>query len=73
MASPQQALLRVLAIEWHKFVPGSSFFIPCVDRRGARAAILQEAKRIKVRVVCKNVVENGLYGLRVWRVDDTVC
>lgn len=58
-----------IVIEWNKFAPGTSFFIPCVDRRRMEKQVLAEAKRLKVDVLCKHVVENNMYGLRVWRVE----
>ena len=57
-----------IVILWNKFAPGTSFFIPCIDRKGMERMVLSEAKRLKVDVVCKHVVENNMYGLRVWRV-----
>lgn len=57
-------------IEWNKFKVGTSFFIPCIDRRLTQRFVETEAKRIGVTVLCKQVVEKGKYGLRVWRVDD---
>lgn len=57
-----------IVVEWTKFQPGSSFFIPCIDRKGVEKWVLSEARRLKVEVLCKQVVENGVYGLRVWRV-----
>lgn len=59
-------------IRWDKFEPGSSFFIPCIDRKAMERQVLKEADRLKVDVVCKHVVENNMYGLRVWRVADTI-
>lgn len=58
-----------ILIRWDKFVPESSFFIPCIDRREMERCVRREAKRLKVSVICKQVVENGIYGLRVWRAD----
>ena len=57
-----------ILVEWDKFQPGSSFFIPCIDRKEVERWVLSEARRLKVEVLCKQVVENGVYGLRVWRV-----
>ena len=54
-------------IEWDKFHPGTSMFIPCLDRRAMQRFITQETNRLRLNVVCKQVVENGVYGLRVWR------
>jgi hypothetical protein len=27
----------------------------------------EEAKRLKFKIICKQVIEKGIYGLRVWR------
>jgi len=59
-------------IEWPKFQPGTSFFIPCIDRYRMELFVRREARRIKVDVLIKRVIENGVFGLRVWRLDDTV-
>ena len=61
-----------ILIEWAKFQPGTSMFIPCIDRRPVEKFILQETSRLKLNVVCKQVIENNVYGLRVWRVDGIV-
>lgn len=57
-----------VVVQWSKFSPGASFFIPCVDRRAMERAVKQEAARLKVEILCKQVIERGTYGLRVWRV-----
>lgn len=59
-------------IEWAKFQPGTSMFIPCLDRKAMEKFVTGEAARLRLNVVCKQVVEDGKYGLRVWRVDDIV-
>ncbi len=61
-----------ILIEWPKFAPGTSFFIPCIDRKVVSKWVNQEAKRLRIEVVCKPVIENGIYGLRVWRTDAIV-
>ena len=59
---------QTLTIEWHKLKPGTSFFVPCIDRSGVQKLITKEAKRLKINdLIYKQVVENGIYGLRVWR------
>lgn len=58
-----------LLIEWEKFKPGTSFFVPCIDRRLTQRFVEEEAKRLKLNIVCKQVIEKGKYGLRVWRVE----
>ena len=59
-----------LLIEWEKFKPGTSFFVPCIDRRLTQRFVEAEAARLEIKVLCKQVVEKGKYGLRVWRLDD---
>lgn len=59
-----------LLIEWEKFQPGTSFFIPCMDRKLTQRFVEAEAERLKINVLCKQVIERGKFGLRVWRVDD---
>lgn len=61
-----------LLIKWNDFQPGTSFFIPCINRREVERFVLREARRLRVNVVAKQVVERGVYGLRVWRTDDIV-
>lgn len=58
-----------LLIEWEKFKPGTSFFVPCIDRKLTQRFVEEEAKRLKLNIVCKQVIEKGKYGLRVWRVE----
>lgn len=61
-----------LLIRWEKFKPGTSFFVPCIDRRLTQRFVTAEAKRMGFEVICKQVVEKGKYGLRVWRVGATI-
>jgi len=58
-----------LLIEWEKFKPGTSFFVPCLDRKLTQRFVEEEANRLKLTVICKQVIEKGKYGLRVWRVE----
>lgn len=58
-----------LLIEWDKFKLGTSFFVPCLDRKLTQRFVESEAARLKIDIVCKQVVEKGKYGLRVWRVE----
>jgi hypothetical protein len=54
-------------IDWLSFRPGTSFFIPCLNRLEVQDYVEQEAYRLRMQIVCKHVVEKGKYGLRVWR------
>ena len=55
-------------IEWRKFRKGYSFFVPCIDERAAREEFNAIAKRLKMDIVTKVVITDGIKGLRVWRV-----
>jgi hypothetical protein len=62
-------LNQTILIPWMKLEPGMSVFIPCLDRRRHIRTLQKEAARIGYKVVCKQVIENGKYGLRLWRVE----
>jgi hypothetical protein len=55
-------------IDWKKFRKGYSFFVPCIDEKAARKALAQVTRRLRMDVVTKVVVVDGIKGLRVWRV-----
>jgi hypothetical protein len=55
-------------INWRNFKRGTSFMIPCLNPRVAKREILETTKRLKLEVVTKAVIEEGIRGLRVWRV-----
>ena len=55
-------------INWPEFHPGTSIFIPAVDTKSAIYAIDRESKRLEFEYVHKVVVENGVMGVRVWRL-----
>lgn len=55
-------------INWKKFRPGYSFFVPCIDHEAARQTLAVVAKRLKIKTVSKVVIQDGIKGLRVWRV-----
>ena len=55
-------------INWKKFKKGYSFFVPCIDPEAAREVVSKVSKRLKFDFVSKVVIEEGVKGLRVWRV-----
>lgn len=55
-------------INWKKFLVGSSFFIPCLDPTKAKKQILQKTSRLKYDVATKVTIEDGVRGVRVWRI-----
>ena len=54
-------------IEWKKFRKGYSFFVPCINEKAAREELNRVAKRLKMDIVTKVVLLDGIKGLRVWR------
>jgi hypothetical protein len=55
-------------VNWRKFRVGYSFFIPCIDCDKAKKTIQAIAKKQKSNIVIKVVIEEGVRGIRVWRV-----
>jgi hypothetical protein len=55
-------------LDWSKFRIGYSFFVPCIDEKAARKTLAAVAKRLKIEIVTKVVIADGVKGLRVWRV-----
>ena len=55
-------------VDWSKFTPGSSFFIPCIDRESMEKGIKIDCKAVGLKCVTKQVIENNICGVRVWRV-----
>jgi hypothetical protein len=55
-------------INWKAFRPGMSIFIPCLYPANALAEISKVMRRLKVSVVTKVVIQDGVQGVRIWRV-----
>jgi hypothetical protein len=55
-------------IDWRKFKIGYSFFIPCINCNEAKRTVASVTKKLKMRIVTKIVIEEGIRGLRVWRI-----
>jgi hypothetical protein len=55
-------------IQWDKFEPHSSFFIPCLDVKEAKRIIKLEAAKRKYKVRTKITTVDKVRGVRVWRV-----
>lgn len=55
-------------IDWPRFKPGSSIFIPAIDTKAAIDAIKRESKRLEFEYALKVVIEDGIKGVRVWRL-----
>lgn len=55
-------------INWKKFKKGCSFFIPCLNPSAAKKEILATTDRLRYKILTKVVIEEGIKGLRVWRI-----
>ncbi len=55
-------------IDWPKFQPGTSIFIPAIDTAAALEDIKKEAQRLEFEYVCKVLIEDGIKGVRIWRL-----
>jgi hypothetical protein len=55
-------------VNWKKFRKGYSIFIPCIDHKEARRALAAVTRRLKIPIVTKVTIEEGVKGLRVWRI-----
>lgn len=55
-------------IDWRKFKRGTSFFIPCLNPKEAKREILRTTNRLQIKILMRTVIEEGIRGLRVWRV-----
>jgi hypothetical protein len=55
-------------VDWKKFKVGYSMFIPCLDPAQAKKDILRVTDRLKIDVLLKIVIEEGVQGIRMWRI-----
>lgn len=55
-------------VEWKRFKKGMSVFIPCLDPKRAKTQLLEVTKRLRIKILTKAVVVDGIRGLRVWRL-----
>jgi hypothetical protein len=55
-------------VNWRKFKRGTSIFIPCLDSAAAKKEILTTTNRLRLNIVMKVVIEEGVRGIRFWRV-----
>lgn len=55
-------------VDWDKFKPYSSFFIPALNWKYAKHIVKEECKKRGFLVVIRLAIEDGVRGIRVWRV-----
>ena len=55
-------------INWRGFKKGYSFFVPCIDVAAAKESVERTTRRLRIKVVTRVEINDGVKGLRVWRV-----
>lgn len=55
-------------VDWCAFRKGTSLFFPCLDYKRAKAQLMVFVDRHDIKVLIKPTVEDGIRGLRVWRM-----
>lgn len=54
-------------INWRAFRKGKSMFFPCLDTDKALATVHGVCKRMRIQILTKVVIVDGIRGLRIWR------
>lgn len=55
-------------VNWRRFKKGTSVFFPCLDYARAKAQLMVVTDRLGLKVLVKGTIEDGIRGLRVWRM-----
>jgi len=55
-------------IDWGRWEPGASIFIPCIDAPGIREKVYREAAQRGIRLVARTAIEDQYFGVRFWRI-----
>lgn len=55
-------------VDWRKFRKGSSMFFPCLDPAMARKEVAEVTRRLGFDITTRTEINDGVKGLRVWRV-----
>jgi hypothetical protein len=55
-------------VNWRAFKKNTSLFFPCLDQDRAETHLMVVMNRLRLKVLVKHVIEEGIRGLRVWRM-----
>lgn len=55
-------------VNWRAFTRGKSIFVLCLDPEKAKAEVLKEMRRLRMKVLVKVEIRDGVQGLRIWRM-----
>jgi hypothetical protein len=54
-------------VNWRAFRKGTSLFFPCLDQERAETQLMVVLNRLRIKVLVKRTIEDGIRGLRIWR------
>ena len=54
-------------IDWRTFKKGRSMFFPCLDTVEAKRTVMDVCGRLRIKILVKVVIYDGIRGLRIWR------
>lgn len=57
-----------VVIDWMRWEPGASVFIPCLDPANLKTQMRRRAKEYKYDLRSQDRIEKSLFGVRFWRV-----
>lgn len=57
-----------IVVDWFRFQPGSSIFVPCLALDACIEQVDKIAARKQWKIQRRIWVENNILGLRVWRI-----
>lgn len=55
------------SIDWRTFKRGTSMFFPCLDVVSAKRNVTDVCGRLRIKILTKVVIHDGIRGLRIWR------
>lgn len=56
----------VVAVDWEALYYGQSFFVPSMNWKHDKRALLKSAEAAACGIRAKGVIENNIRGIRVW-------
>lgn len=57
-----------IVVDWLRFTPGASIFIPCLNLEKCEVQVKTVAARKRWKIQTQIWVQNNILGLRVWRI-----
>jgi hypothetical protein len=57
-----------IVVDWLRFRPGSSIFVPCLNLDLCEKQVQRIATRKKMQIKTQICVDHNILGLRVWRI-----